>query len=107
MFAVLIPNLDLPVAAGGDEVAAVAELHREGAAAVGRPAFDLFAVEHLPEPHGAILTRGGDHVRVEPPTQSRDVVAMAVERVKEIAGERLPDVQAAVAISAGQQHGVR
>ena len=70
---------------------------------MGRPAFDLFAVEHLPEPHGAILTRGGDHVRVEPPTQSRDVVAVAGERVKKIAGERLPDVQAAVAIAAGQQ----
>ena len=106
LFAVLIPNFDLFVAADGDEVAVVVELHGERAAAVGGPALDLFAVDHCPQSHGTVLAGGGKHVGVESPTQPSDVVFVAVERIKKIAGERFPNVQAAVAIAGGQQHGV-
>ena len=106
LFAVLIPNFDLFVPADGDEVAVVVELYGECAATVGGPVLDLFAVDHCPQSHGTVLAGGGKHVGVESPTQPSDVVFVTVERIKKIAGERFPNVQAAIAVAGGQQHGV-
>ena len=50
-----LPNLDFPVASGGDEFTCPRIVKREGAATMSREFLHLTAVVHFPENHLAIF----------------------------------------------------